>query len=334
MTPHQAIDIHTHILPPGWEDYAARYGVQGFPSLRLDDACNATILLGAKEFRRVTDQCFAPLKRIEDMDRESVGRQLLSPVPITLCYWAPAEATAAFASMQNEYIASVVAKHPQRFLGAGTIPMQSAKLAIAELERVRKLGLHAVEIGSHVNGKDFDHPELFDIFAAAADMGMAIFVHPQGPSIGQERMGQYYLPFMVGYAADNALAITRLILGGVLERLPKLRMAFAHGGGAFPAALGRIDHGWKVRSEAKQFIARPPSEYARRLYFDTLCHDRDYLRINIERFGSDHVMIGSDYPFDMGVEHPLAQLDGLDLAGVDLENVLYRTAERFLGVST
>jgi aminocarboxymuconate-semialdehyde decarboxylase len=143
-------------------------------------------------------------------------------------------------------------------------------------------------------------------------------------------MGQYYLPFMVGYPADSALAAARLVLGGVLERLPQLRICFAHGGGAFPAALGRLDHGHRVRAEAQKFIARPPSHYAKRLYFDTLTHDASLLAFNLEKFGAERIMIGSDYPFDMGVEHPLAQLDGVTLSAADLDNITYKTARRFL----
>ena len=199
-----------------------------------------------------------------------------------------------------------------------------------EMERLKDMGFAAVEIGSQVNGRDFDDPQLFEFFAAAQQLDMALFVHPQGPSIGQERMGQYYLPFMVGYPADSALAAARLILGGVLGRLPRLRICFAHGGGAFPAALGRLDHGHRVRAEARKFIAEPPSRYARSLYFDTLTHDPKLLAFNLDKFGSQRVMVGSDYPFDMGVEHPLAQLEGLILTHEDIDNITHNTARRFL----
>ena len=330
---HAAIDIHTHILPPGWDDWAARYGVAGWPSCRLHDACSATIYLGEKEFRRVDDRSFAPARRIADMDAERIGVQMLSPVPVMLCYWGPPRATDAFARMQNDFIAGVVQKHTGRFVGAGTVALQDATLAVRELERLKSLGFAAVEIGSHVNGRDFDDPQLYDFFAAAESLDLAVFVHPQGPSIGQERMGQYYLPFMVGYPSDSALAAARLILGGVLQRLPRLRVGFAHGGGSFPAALGRLDHGHRVRPEAKQHIAAPPSHYARSLYFDTLTHDARLLAFLLEKFGSERIMIGSDYPFDMGVEHPLAQLDGLSLPAVDLDNLTHRTARRFLRLS-
>ena len=328
--PHAAIDIHTHILPPGWEDWAARYGVSGWPSCKLHDACNATIYLGEKEFRKIDERSFSPARRIADMDAERIGLQMISPVPVMLCYWGAPEATDAFARMQNDFIAGVVRAHRGRFVGAGTVALQDTRLAVRELERLKTMEFSAVEIGSHVNGRDFDDPALFDFFAAAQQLDMAVFVHPQGPSIGQERMGQYYLPFMVGYPADSALAAARLILGGVLERLPRLRLCFAHGGGSFPAGLGRLDHGHRVRPEAKKFIAQPPSHYARSLYFDTLTHDARLLAFNLEKFGSERIMIGSDYPFDMGVDHPLAQLEGVELGAEDLDNITHKTARRFL----
>ncbi|MGH8707445.1 MAG: amidohydrolase family protein, partial [Burkholderiales bacterium] len=327
---HAAIDIHSHILPPGWDDWAERFGVAGWPSCRLHDACNATIYLGEKEFRRIDERSFLPARRIADMDAEKIGLQMISPVPVMLCYWGPAAATDAFARLQNDFIASVVQKHPGRFAGAGTVALQDVTLAVRELERLKAMEFPAVEIGSHVNGRDFDDPQLFDFFAAAQQLDLAVFVHPQGPSIGQERMGQYYLPFMVGYPADSALAAARLILGGVLERLPRLRICFAHGGGAFPAALGRLDHGHRVRPEARKFVTRAPSDYAKRLYFDTLTHDPRLLAFNLEKFGSERIMIGSDYPFDMGVEHPLAQLEGVTLSAEDVDNITCKTARRFL----
>jgi aminocarboxymuconate-semialdehyde decarboxylase len=331
--PARAIDVHTHILPPGWDDWAARYGVSGWPACRLHDACNATIFLGEKEFRRIDERSFAPARRIADMDAEAIGLQMISPVPVMLCYWGPAQATDAFARMQNDFIAGVVQKHPGRFVGAGTVALQDPTLAVRELERMKAMEFPAVEIGSHVNGRDFDDAALFDFFAAAQQLDLAVFVHPQGPSIGQERMGQYYLPFMVGYPADSALAAARLILGGVLERLPGLRICFAHGGGAFPAVLGRLDHGHRVRPEARKFISQPPSHYAKRLYFDTLTHDPKLLAFNLEKFGSGQIMIGSDYPFDMGVDHPLAQLEGVALSAADRDNLTYKTAQRYLGLT-
>ncbi len=327
--PRPVIDIHTHVMPPAWEDLAARYGVPGWPWARPEPGCRTMIMLGDREFRLVTEQCVSPLRRVADMDRDGVARQLLSPIPVTFCYWGPAEATAEFARIQNDFIARTVAEHPDRFIAAGTVAMQSVKHAVAELERMAAAGFRAVEIGTNVNGRDLDHPEVVEILQAAEALDLAVFVHPW-EAIGRERMRDFYLPHVVGLPAETSLAISRLILGGVLDRLPRLRIGFAHAGGTFLPLLGRIDHGFRVRSEARRHIERAPSAYVGRLYVDSLTHDPRLLEFLCEKVGSDHVMLGSDYPFDMGVEHPLDQLAGVRLAESDLDNLLFRTAERFL----
>lgn len=324
-----AIDIHTHVMPPGWEDFAARFGIAGWPWIKKHSSCSAVIMLGDREFRRVTDQCFAPVRRLADMDRDRIGRQLLSPIPVLFCYWGPPEATAEFARRQNDYIAETVSAHPRRFLGAATVAMQDPKLAIRELERIAGMGLHAVEIGTNVAGRYLDHPAVVEVLQAASDLGIPVLVHPWD-AIAEDQHRAYYLPHMVLLPAETALAMARLIFGGVLERLPKLRIAFAHGGGNFIPLLRRIDHGFKVRPEAKVAIDRLPSTYLRQLYFDSITHDAEVLEFLCRRVGSDRVMLGSDYPFDMGVQDPVARLEETNLSATDRENVLYRTAEEFL----
>jgi aminocarboxymuconate-semialdehyde decarboxylase len=328
----RAIDVHTHIMPPAWEDLAGKHGAPGWPWVRPEPGCKAMIMLGDREFRLVTDQCFSPPRRIDDMEREGVARQLISPIPVHFCYWGSPDATAEFAKVQNDFIATAVAEHPTRFIGAGTVAMQSAKHAIAELERMKATGFRAVEIGTNVNGRDLDDPGVVEILQAAEALDLSVFVHPWS-GIGEERMRAFYLPHMVGLPAETSLAVTRLIFGGVLDRLPRIRIALAHGGGTFVPLLGRIDHGFRVRAEARENIARPPSACLDRLYFDSITHDPRLLEFLCARAGSDHVMLGSDYPFDMGVEHPLDQLSGARLSEEDVENVLFRTAERFLGLA-
>ncbi len=325
----QTIDIHTHVMPPEWEDFASRFGIAGWPWVKKHSTCSAAIMLGDREFRRVTDQCFAPVRRIADMDQDRIGRQLLSPIPVLFCYWGSPEATAEFARRQNDYIAETVSAHPRRFLGAGTVAMQSPKLAIRELERIVAMGLQAVEIGTNVAGRYLDDPGVVEILQAASEFGLSVFVHPWD-AIAEDQHRAYYLPHMVLLPAETALAMARLILGGVLERLPKLRIAFAHGGGSFIPLLRRLDHGFKVRAEAKVAIDRAPSTYLRQIYFDSITHDAEVLRFLCGRVGSDRVMLGSDYPFDMGVQDPVARLDEAKLSEADRKNILYRTAEQFL----
>jgi aminocarboxymuconate-semialdehyde decarboxylase len=327
------IDVHTHIVPEGWEDWAARFGGDRWPSLIRHDACRATIMTGGQFFRSVDDRSWSPERRIVDMDRLGIDRQALSPPPVMFCYWADARANAAFARLQNESVAAVVARHPARFVGMATVPLQDPDLAVKELRHSREqLGLRAVEIGSCPAGRDFDDPALFPFFEACAALDVAVFVHPASPLVGQERLTRYYFPLIVGNPLETALAASKLIYGGVLERLPALRVCFAHGGGAFPFTLARLDHGWKVRPEGPAAIPRPPREYAKQLYFDSLTLSAANLRFLVEQFGADRVVIGSDYPFDMGSDDPVAAVGEAELPAAAREQIEGGTAARFLGL--
>lgn len=331
--PLARIDVHTHLIPPGWEDWATRFGGERWPRLVERDACHATIMTGAQFFRDVDHRSWSATRRIEDMDRLGIGRQVLSPPPVMFCYWADARATAAFSRMQNENVAGVVARHPERFLGMATVPLQDTGLAVTELRYCReRLGLRAVEIGSCPAGRDFDDPELFPFFEACASLDVAVFVHPAVPLVGQERLGKYYFPLIVGNPLETALAASKLIYGGVLERLPGLRVCFAHGGGAFPFTLARLDHGWKVRPEGPAAIPRPPSQYARRLYFDSLTLGAANLRFLVEQFGAERVVIGSDYPFDMGSADPIGAVAEAGLSDAARAQIEDGTARCFLGL--
>jgi aminocarboxymuconate-semialdehyde decarboxylase len=327
------IDLHTHIVPEHWEDFASRYGGGRWPRLVRRDACHATIMTGDTVFREVTDRSWHPERRIEDMARLGVDRQVLSPPPVMFCYWSEARAGQAFARMQNESVAAVVARHPRHFVGMATVPLQDPGLAIEELRHAReRLALRAVEIGTCPAGRDFDDPALFPFFTACRDLGMAVFVHPAAPLVGQERLAKYYFPLIVGNPLETAVAISKLIYGGVLERLPDLRICFAHGGGAFPFTLGRLDHGWSVRPEGPEAIPKRPAEYARLLHFDSLTHSAANLRFLVAQFGAERVAMGSDYPFDMGSPDPVSAVGeaGLDPGASAL--VEGGTAVRFLGL--
>jgi aminocarboxymuconate-semialdehyde decarboxylase len=311
------IDLHTHFLPPDWEDWAAKFGGNRWPRLEHCDACTANMMVGDRLFRRVTDQCWSPERRIADMDRLGIAKQVISPVPIMLCYWAEAEPCRAFSRLQNEYCAKVVADRPDRFGGMATVPLQDTGMAIAELcHAVETLGLRAVEIGSFPGGRELDDPAVFPFFEACVDLDVAVFVHPADAVIGKERMGDYYMPNISGNPLETAHAITRFIFGGVPERLPGLRICFAHGGGAFPWILARVEHGWTVREEPKANIVKSPREYAKGLWYDSLVFTPENLNFLIGTVGGDRVTIGSDYPFKLGEEDPVGFLDrcGLDAA--------------------
>lgn len=329
------IDLHTHILPERWPDLSARPGYGAFPRIEHEGPGCARMMIGERDFRRIDERSWDLQRRLSDCDRDHVDMQVLSTVPVMFSYWAKPAHALELARLLNDHIAECVARHPRRFTGLGTVPLQDPELAIAELERcVGKLGLPGVEIGTHVNGRNLDDPGLISFFARAAELDAAVFVHPWD-MLGSERMERHWLPWLVGMPVETALAAASLVLGGVLERLPRLRVGLAHGGGAFPWILGRIQQGFEVRPDlCATATSIPPRGSAARFYVDSLVHDPRALRFLIETFGVDNVALGSDYPFPLGEERPGALIDALGLPRAEADRLLGGTAVEFLGLDT
>jgi aminocarboxymuconate-semialdehyde decarboxylase len=329
------IDLHTHILPPAWPDLRQRYGYGGFVQLEHEGPGCARMTLDGKFFRAVEGNCFDPACRLADCDRDGVDVQVLSTVPVMFSYWARPADTHDLARLLNDHLADVVRQHPRRFVGLGTLPLQDADLAVRELERcTTDLGLRGVQIGSHVNGSNLDHPDLFPVFAAAERLGAAVFVHPWD-MMARDRMAKYWLPWLVGMPAETTLAICSVLFSGLLERLPRLRLAFAHGGGAFPYTLGRIQHGFECRPDLCGVDTRTcPREFLPRLYFDSLVHDPDALRHLLRVAGVERVALGTDYPFPLGEHRPGELIASLpELSERDRHRLLAGTALEFLGLT-
>ena len=295
--------------------------------------CKACMMKGDKLFREVEDNCFKEDVRIKDMDATDVTIQVLSTIPVLFNYWAKAADGYETSRFFNDHIAECVERAPKRFIGIGTVPLQDIDLAIKEMERcVKELKMPGLEIGSNVNGKNLSDKAFFPLYEAAEKMGCALFVHPW-EMMGEKEMQRYWLPWLVGMPAETSRAICSMIFGGVFEKFPKLRVAFAHGGGSFPFTIGRIQHGFDVRPDLVAIDnAVDPKKYLGKFWFDSLVHDENALHYLINIAGHEKICLGSDYPFPLGEHHPGKMIETMKLEKEVKEKLLYRNAKEWLGI--
>jgi aminocarboxymuconate-semialdehyde decarboxylase len=328
------IDTHAHYLPRDWPDLAAKYGDARFPVIHHGDDGRHRIYKDGKFFREIWPKTWDPDERIADYARFGVQVQVISTVPVMFSYWAkPHHALELHASL-NDHMAETCRAHRTHYAGIGTVPLQSPSLAIRELERcMDQLDLQGVQIGSHIGEWNLDAPELFEFFQAAQDLGAAILVHPWD-MMGTDTMPKYWLPWLVGMPAEQSRAACCLVFGGVLERLPKLKVCLAHGGGSFPYTIGRIEHGFNMRPD---LVAtdnhRNPREYLSRLFFDSWVADPKALRYLLDTCGVDRVMLGTDYPFPLGEQEPGKGIEALGLDDTQRARLYHGTALEWLGLA-
>ena len=326
------IDVHTHMLPPNLPRWAEKFGYSPFMELHQDGCSGKLVWDDGRFIREVKHNLWDEEARLHDCDREGVRVQVLSTVPAMFSYGAKPQHGNDVARFLNDHLAEVVSRHPTRFLGLGTLPLQAPELAVRELERmVLELGLTGVQIGSHINAWNLSDPALFPVFERAAELGASIFVHPWD-MMGQDKMPKYWLPWLVAMPAEVSLALCSMIFGGVFERLPRLKICFAHGGGSFPATLGRIDQGFRARPDLCAVDnSRLPSSYVGRFFVDSLAYEPKAFALIRSVIGDSHICLGSDYPFPLGEDHPGALMGSLGLSEDLVRKFFYENALKWLG---
>jgi aminocarboxymuconate-semialdehyde decarboxylase len=256
--------------------------------------------------------------------------QVLSATPQTYLYGLEPARAVVTSIIQNDQIAKHVKAHPTRFAGIGTLPMQAPDKAADELRRiVTKLGLKGTMFASNIMGKNLDDPSFAPVWATAEEIGAFLFIHPNNVA-GADRMKSYYLNNLIGNPVDTTIAAACLIFGGVMDRHPKLKICLAHGGGFTPYQAARWEHGWAVRPEPKKNVPKQPQNIAQRFYYDTILHSAKVLEFMLGHVGEDRVLLGSDYPYDMGMLDCVAHVRSLSISDAAKAAILQGTAEKLL----
>ena len=318
-------------MPPSMPNWIAKFGYGEFIHLEHRN-CQACMMKGDKLFRVVENNCFEVDLRLKEMENTGVTMQVLSTIPVLFNYWAKPKDGLETSRFFNDHIADSVSRHPERFIGIGTVPLQDIDLAIKEMERcVIELKMPGLEIGSNINGKNLSDKYFLPFYEAAEKLGCALFVHPW-EMMGEDKMQQYWLPWLVGMPAETSRAICSMIFGGVFEQFPNLRVAFAHGGGSFPFTIGRIEHGFNVRPDLVA-IDNPinPRNYLDKFWVDSLVHDENAFQYLLKLMGNEKICMGSDYPFPLGEHHPGKLIEESKLSISIEEKLLYQNALKWLG---
>jgi aminocarboxymuconate-semialdehyde decarboxylase len=329
---NRTIDIHTHILTEEMIALLQREVPTIAPHMKPLDADFALLEVAGTPYRPFPRGGWDLERRFAEMDAAEVDVQVLSAAPQTYLYDQEASLGAACATLQNDAIAKLVAAHPDRFLGIATLPLQAPQRAADELRRaVLTLGFHGAMIGSNVDGKNLDDPALEPLWATAAELDALILIHPYNVA-GADRLRSYYLNNLIGNPLDTTIAAACLVFGGVLERHPQLKVLLVHGGGFVPYQAGRWVHGWKVRPEPQVHLKQSPEPWIDRFYYDTILHAKPQLEFLVDSVGPSRVLLGSDYPYDMGTGECVRQVRALSISDADKATVLGTTAAALLGV--
>jgi len=294
------IDMHSHILPKTMPNWTQKFGYGKFIHLEPNRDGSANMMQGGQFFRRIVENCWDEQMRIEEYKPFHTQVQVVCTIPVMFSYWAKTADALELSRFLNDHIADLVVRYPKNYIGLATVPMQDTEAAILELERAKAIGHVGIQIGSNINDENLSEDKFFPIFEACARLGMAVMIHPW-QMMGFDSMKKYWLPWLVGMPAETSRAACSLIFGGVLERLPDLRVCFSHAGGSFLPTLGRIEHGFNCRPDLVA-IDNPhnPRTYLGKFWVDSITHDIDALEYILKMQGSNRVCLGSDYPFPLG----------------------------------
>lgn len=325
--------MHTHILPEKLPNFAEKFGYGDFIHLVHQETGRAKMMKGNVFFREIEPNCWNPELRIQEYEQHRTRMQVVCTIPVMFSYWAKGEDGLELSRFLNDDIAQLVHNYPDHYIGLGTVPMQDAGIAIQELERCKSIGLAGIQIGSNINDRNLHEEEFFPIFKACQDLGMALFVHPWN-MMGEQHMRRYWLPWLVGMPAETSRAICSMIFGGVLERLPALRVCFAHAGGSFLPTIGRIQHGYNCRPDLVAIDnPLPPTAYLGKFWVDCITHDPALLRYIIDMVGVDKVTLGSDYPFPLGDLEIGAFIEEMDLPQETVKKIFCDNTLDWLGLA-
>lgn len=292
--------MHTHIMPKQLPKWAKKFGYDGFIHLDHHKEGFARMMQGETFFREIEQNCWDPEIRIPEYASFNTQVQVICTIPVLFAYFAKPEHCLEVSEFLNGDIANIVHKYPKNYVGLGTIPMQAPELAVKELERIKKIGLKGIQIGSNINNKNLNEEEFFPIWEACQELDLAVMVHPWN-MMGKKEMEKYWLPWLVGMPAETSRAICSMIFGGIFEKYPDLRVNFCHASGSFLATIGRIEHGYNCRPDLVA-IDNPvnPREYLSKFWVDCITHDPLMLEYVLKLQGSKRVTLGSDYPFPLG----------------------------------
>ena len=324
------IDSHTHILPKKLPDWSEKFGYGDFIYLQHHKKGMAKMMKGNQFFREIKENCWDEALRIEEYLQFNTQVQVVCTIPVMFSYWAKPMDCLSVSVFLNDHIAEVVHKYPKQYVGLGTVPMQDAELAIKELERCKKIGLVGIQIGSNINDENLNEERFFPIFQACESLGMAILIHPWN-MMGMKNMQRYWLPWLVGMPAETSRAMCSMIFGGIFERLPKLRVNFAHAGGSFMSTIGRIEHGFNCRPDLVAIDNNVnPRNYLGKFWVDSITHDPMMLEYVIKLQGSKRITLGSDYPFPLGDLEIGKFIEEMSISNEDKENIFSNSTLEWL----